>query len=62
MNPGRQEWVVKTTSVLSDGKKATATYVLAPVDADTISFHATDRTVDGKKVPDTREVKMKRIK
>jgi uncharacterized protein (TIGR02246 family) len=57
-----QKWVVKTTSVLRDGKKASATYVLAPVDADTITLQARDRSVNGKKLPDTKEVKMKRIK
>jgi uncharacterized protein (TIGR02246 family) len=57
-----KQWVVKTTSVLQDGKKATATYVLTPVDADTIGLQAKDRTEDGKAVPDTKEVKMKRVK
>jgi len=57
-----KKWVVKTTSVLQDGKKAAATYVLTPVDGDTITLQSRDRTVDGNKVPDTKEVKMKRVK
>ncbi len=56
-----KKWVVKTTSVLQDGKKAAATYVLTPVDADTITLQSRDRTVDGNKIPDTKEVKMKRV-
>jgi uncharacterized protein (TIGR02246 family) len=55
-------WVVKTTTVLQDGKKASATYVVRRVDSDTMTCQFTDRTVDGKPLPDTKEVKMKRIK
>jgi uncharacterized protein (TIGR02246 family) len=57
-----KKWVVKTTCVLKDGKKAAATYVLSPVDADTISLLARDRSVDGKPIPDRNEVKLKRVK
>jgi uncharacterized protein (TIGR02246 family) len=56
------KWVVKTTTVLQDGKKGTATYILTPVDADTIALQAKDRTEDGNALPDTKEVKMKRVK
>jgi uncharacterized protein (TIGR02246 family) len=56
------KWVVKTTSVHQDGKKAASTFVLARVDADTISLQAKDRSVDGKAGPDTKEVKLKRVK
>ncbi len=57
-----KKWVVKTTSVLPDGKKAAATYVLTPVNADTIALQARDRSEGGDKLPDTKEVKMKRVK
>jgi uncharacterized protein (TIGR02246 family) len=57
-----KKWVVKTTSVLPDGKKTAATYVLTPVDADTITVQAKDRKEDGKPIPDTKEVKLKRVK
>src|SRR5262249_50842848 len=56
------KWVIKTTSVLQDGKKATATILLARVDADTLSLQSKDKTVDGKAVPDTAVVKLKRVK
>ncbi len=56
------KWTVKTTSVLADGKKATATYILTPVDGDTISLQSRDRTVDGQKIPDGKEIKLKRVK
>jgi len=56
------KWVCKSTHVRQDGKKATATYILTPVDADTLTLQARDRTEDGKQLPDTREVKLKRVK
>jgi uncharacterized protein (TIGR02246 family) len=56
------KWVCKSTHVRQDGKKATAAYVLTPVDADTLTLQARDRTEDGKQIPDTRVVKLKRGK
>ena len=55
-------WMVKSAAVLPDGKKATATEVITLIDADTIGFAAKDRTVDGKPVPDVKEIKLKRVK
>jgi uncharacterized protein (TIGR02246 family) len=57
-----KKWVVKTTHVFQDGKKATATYILTPVDADTITLQATDRSLAGNKLPDSKEVTLKRVK
>jgi uncharacterized protein (TIGR02246 family) len=57
-----KSWVIKTTSTLQDGKKGTATYVVTEGDADTIGLQAKDRSVDGKGLPDTAEVKLKRVK
>jgi uncharacterized protein (TIGR02246 family) len=56
------KWVVKTNSVLHDGKKAAATFIITHVDADTLSLQARDRSVEGKTIPDTPEVKLKRLK
>jgi uncharacterized protein (TIGR02246 family) len=56
------KWVLKSSSVQQDGKKATATYHVGRVDADTITLQATNRTVDDKPVPDTKEFKLKRVK
>jgi uncharacterized protein (TIGR02246 family) len=56
------KWTIKTKTVLRDGKKATATYVLGRVDADTITLQSTDRMVDGKPLPDTKEIQLKRVK
>jgi uncharacterized protein (TIGR02246 family) len=57
-----KKWVVKTTLVLQGGKKAAATFILSPVDADTIALQSKDRSVDGEKLPDTKEMKLKRVK
>ena len=53
-------WIVKTTSVVADGSKVTATNVVSPIDADTISVQSKEQTVDGKAIPDTQKTKMKR--
>jgi uncharacterized protein (TIGR02246 family) len=55
-------WVIKSSIVLQDGKKATATYIIGPVDADTITLAARDRTVEGNALPEVKEVKLKRVK
>jgi uncharacterized protein (TIGR02246 family) len=57
-----KKWVAKTTHVLHDGRKMAATYILTPVDPDTLTLQAKDRSEDGKKLPDTKEIKLKRVK
>jgi uncharacterized protein (TIGR02246 family) len=57
-----KKWVVKATLVLQDGKKASATIIVSSVDADTITLQSTDRSVAGNRLPDTKEVKLKRVK
>ncbi len=57
-----KKWIIKTHSILRDGKKATATYTIAPGDGDTMTLHATERTVDGNALPDNKEIKLKRVK
>jgi uncharacterized protein (TIGR02246 family) len=56
-----KKWVVKSASVLQDGKKMSATHVLTS-DADTLTLQSKDRTIDGNSMPDTPEVKLKRVK
>jgi uncharacterized protein (TIGR02246 family) len=55
-------WAVKHTAVLRDGVKATATNVLTVIDANTVSLSSKDRTLDGKPMPDLKEVRLKRRK
>ncbi len=55
-------WVIKSELVLPDGKKVAATHIVTHVDADAITWQSKDRTVDGKPIPDVKEIKMKRVK
>ena len=57
-----KKWLIKTTSVLPDGKKAAATLVISSVDANTIALQATGRSVGDERLPDVPEVKLKRVK
>jgi uncharacterized protein (TIGR02246 family) len=54
------KWIVKTTSVVADGSKVTATNIVSPLNVDTISLQSKEQTVEGKAIPDTKETKMKR--
>jgi uncharacterized protein (TIGR02246 family) len=54
--------VSKTTATLHDGKKLMATNVVTRVDADHLTWQSTNRSVGGKRLPDTEVVKMKRVK
>jgi uncharacterized protein (TIGR02246 family) len=56
------KWVLKAKTTLQNGKKATATFHLGRGDGGILTLQATDRTVDGKPVPDTPEYKLKRVK
>jgi uncharacterized protein (TIGR02246 family) len=58
----REKAVLKVNAVLPEGKKLTATIILTPLDADTIEMQSRDRSVDGKAIPDPKEVKLKRAK
>jgi uncharacterized protein (TIGR02246 family) len=55
------KWIVKTNATVADGSKLTATNIVTPIDANTVTWQSKDRTVDGKPLPDTKEIKMKRV-
>jgi uncharacterized protein (TIGR02246 family) len=57
-----KKWIAKNTSTMRDGKKVTATNIVTRVDANTVTWQSTNRTVDGKSVPDSPAVRMKRLK
>jgi uncharacterized protein (TIGR02246 family) len=57
-----EKWVVKSNSVLQDGKKLSATNVVTRVDANTIAWQSKDRSLDGKPQPDSEEIQLKRVK
>jgi uncharacterized protein (TIGR02246 family) len=53
--------VIKVTSIERDGTKTTATNIVTRVEPDTVSFHSTERTVNGKSVPDIKAIQLKRV-
>ena len=55
------KWVIKSESVLADGAKVTSTSVVTPVDGNTFTWQSKDQKVNGHALPDTKEIKMKRI-
>jgi uncharacterized protein (TIGR02246 family) len=60
--PDGDKWVVTMSSVLRSGSLMTATTVVTRVDADTITWQLKNQQLDGKAMPDTPVVKMKRAK
>jgi uncharacterized protein (TIGR02246 family) len=56
------KWTIKNKMILHDGKQTSSTNVVTRVDADTLTFQAVDRMLDGKAMPDTKVIKMKRVK
>ena len=55
------KWVIKTESILADGSKVTATNTVAPGDGNTLIWQTKEQKVNGQALPNTKEVKMKRI-
>jgi uncharacterized protein (TIGR02246 family) len=55
-------WISKTAFTHRDGTKTTATNVVTRVDADTIRFQSTERTIDGKPAPEVKPITLKRAK
>ena len=56
------EWIIKTNVILPDGKKLSATNVVTRNGPDAITWQSKDRTLDGKALPDVKEIKMKRVR
>lgn len=58
---GNNAWTVTTSSVLANGSLMTSTNVITRTDANTVTWQATSRTLDGKSLPDSPVVTMKRV-
>jgi uncharacterized protein (TIGR02246 family) len=58
-NQGDQ-WIINTNAILPNGKKLKATNVVTRNGPDAITWESKDRTLDGKPLPDVKEIKMKR--
>jgi hypothetical protein len=56
------KWVINTKAVLPEGKKAVATILVTRIDAETMGLQSKERAVDGAVVPDTKEIRLKRVK
>ena len=55
-------WKIAVTATMRDGGKLTATNVVKKIDADHFSVQFVDRTLNGKPLPDDKELKMKRVR
>lgn len=56
------KWTVQTAGKSPDGKKVAVTSVIAPDGADRLTWQVTQLTVDGKQLPGTAPIKLKRLK
>jgi len=54
-------WTIKTDSTVVDGSKVTGVNTATVVDGDTLKIKTTDQKLDGKSVPDTAEITVKRV-
>ena len=55
-------WVIEATSVLPDGSIVTETNAVTRVDADTLTWQATNRKIDGESIPDSETIQITRQK
>jgi uncharacterized protein (TIGR02246 family) len=53
---GGNQWIVKFSQVLPDGRAASATNIYTRVNDDTYTWQSTNRAVDGQSLPDIEEV------
>lgn len=58
--PDGKRWIVKHKDTLTDGGDASVTYVITPVDTDTITVRSKEHIVNGEKQPALPEIKLKR--
>jgi uncharacterized protein (TIGR02246 family) len=61
-NGAPNTWTAKVVATLPEGQRLSATNTITKVDADHFTWRSTGRTVDGKSLPDTEVLKMKRAK
>ena len=53
---------VASTTTTRDGKQVTATNIITPLDANTLSWESRNRAIDGAAIADIAAIKMKRTK
>jgi uncharacterized protein (TIGR02246 family) len=57
-----KRWVITATGVQADGGEMSATNILTPIDRDTFTWQATERTLDGEELANIPPVKVSRVK
>jgi len=57
-----KRWIIDASGVQADGGELTARNILTPVDKDTFTWQATERTLDGEELPKQAPVKVTRVK
>jgi uncharacterized protein (TIGR02246 family) len=55
------QWFIKTNAILPNGRKLAATNIVTRNGPDEITWQSKDRMLDGKALPDVKEIKMKRV-
>lgn len=55
-------WIVESSAILPDGRKASSINIMKALDADNLSWQITGRDVDGEILPNLPEVKITRSK
>jgi uncharacterized protein (TIGR02246 family) len=53
-------WLLSYSGTLADGSDVSATNILVPLDADTVTLQSKDRTANGQRQPDVPEITIKR--
>lgn len=56
-----EDWLIKSTQTLADGSAASGTYVITPVDADTLKFQLVAHEVEGEPRPSSEAITVVRI-
>jgi len=55
-------WTVTTTATLREGQKVSSTNIVTKVDDDHFTWQSVKRSMDGKEMPDSPVIKLKRVK
>ncbi len=55
------QWMIKTTFTLRDGKQVSATNIITPVDEETLTWQSQDLTVGGTALPGPKQGTLKRL-
>jgi hypothetical protein len=57
-----KKWVHSATAVTVDGRVLTSTNIMTPIDNDSFTWQAVERTLDDEELPDLPPIKVVRVK